>query len=219
VAQALPPELAALLNGSDPHERDEAWASFVRSHTRLLLHVAHSLGGGHDAVLNRYTYVLEHLRDDDLRRLRAYTVQARCSFSTWLVVAARRMCIDYERSRFGRKPKKTTATSENQRSVRRRLVEGLFSSIDPTSLPDPATTNPEKAAYLAECRAALSAAVGDLDPEDRLLLKLRLQDGLTAREIAELMGFETRFHVYRRVNALCANLRRELRSRGIVAPA
>lgn len=219
MAQALPPELAALLNGSDPSEREDAWASFVRNRTRLLLHVAHSLGGDHDAAMNRYTYVLERLREDDFRRLRSYSVRTRCSFATWLAVVARRLCIDYERSRFGRKPRKKDEGSENRRSVRRRLVEGLFSSIDPSALPDPATTDPEKAAYLAEIRAALSAAVGELDPEDRLLLKLRLQDGLTAREIAELLGYQTRFHVYRRVNALCSNLRRELRSRGIEAPA
>lgn len=219
MAQALPPELAALLNGSDPSEREDAWASFVQDRSRLLLHIAHSLGGDHDAALNRYTYILERLRDDDFRRLRAYTVQTRCSFATWLGVVARRLCIDYERSRFGRKPRKKSEGSEDRRSIRRRLVEGLFSSIDPSALPDPATTDPERAAYLAEIRAALSSAVGELDPEDRLLLKLRLQDGLTAREIAELLGFDTRFHVYRRVNALCAELRQELRSRGIEAPA
>jgi DNA-directed RNA polymerase specialized sigma subunit len=51
--------------------------------------------------------------------------------------------------------------------------------------------------------------------EDRLLLKLRFDDGLSAPEIARLLGFPTPFHVYRRLNALYARLRGGLRERGI----
>lgn len=218
MAEALPPELAGLLNGRGPSEREEAWVDFVHQQSRLLLHVARSFGGGHDAAMNRYTYILEQLRSDDYRRLRGYTPTARCAFTTWLAIVARRLSIDHERHRFGRVPTGKRDSPDPLRTLRRRLVEGLSADVDAAQIPDSTSTDPEQSAYLAECRDALSAALGDLDPEDRLLLKLRLQDELPAPEIAELMGFPTRFHVYRRVNALCASIAKELRARGIVAP-
>src|SRR5438309_109170 len=55
----------------------------------------------------------------------------------------------------------------------------------------------------------------DLAAADRLLLKLRFDDDLSAREIAGLVGLPTPFHVYRRLNALLGELRRVLRQRGI----
>ena len=218
VASEAPPELEDLLDAEDHESRETAWASFVETYSRLIHHAARSLGGDHDAVMNRYTHVLEQLRNDDCRRLRSYVAEPTCRFTTWLVVVARRLCIDYDRKRYGRSPATTEGSSGSRPSIRRRLVEGLWETIDPTSLPASDPTDPERSAYLAECRTALWAALEDLEPEDRLLLKLRLQDELTAREIADLMDFPTQFHVYRRVNALCATLRRELRASGIVAP-
>lgn len=218
LAEAVPPELDGLLSGDERADPEEAWAAFVGAHSRLLFHAARSLGGDHDAVMNRYTYVLEQLRSDDYRRLRGYEAEPACRFTTWLVLVARRLCIDYDRKLYGRARATSEETSGPHPSVRRRLVEGLWEAIDPTSLPASSSNDPERSTYLAECQAALLAALDGLEPEDRLLLKLRLQDELTAREIADLMDFPTQFHVYRRVNALCSTLRRELRARGIVAP-
>ena len=49
----------------------------------------------------------------------------------------------------------------------------------------------------------------------RLLLKLRFEDELPAREIATLMHLPTVFHAYRRLNALLASLRRTLEDAGV----
>jgi DNA-directed RNA polymerase specialized sigma subunit len=46
-------------------------------------------------------------------------------------------------------------------------------------------------------------------------LRLRFDDELSAQEIAHLLGFSSAFHVYRRVNALLARLRRSLEAQGI----
>jgi len=99
---ALPAALSRLLAEPNTEARDEAWAEFVRQHSRLLLHVARSFGGDHDAAMDRYTYVLEQLRQDDLRRLRTYSADGRSEFSTWLVVVAQRLCMDYYRAKYGR---------------------------------------------------------------------------------------------------------------------
>ena len=78
---------------------------------------------------------------------------------------------------------------------------------------------------LASCLLPKSAArpasrrnrISDLGhaAADRLLIKLRFDDDLSAREIAGLVGLPTPFHVYRRLNALLGQLRRVLRQRGI----
>jgi DNA-directed RNA polymerase specialized sigma24 family protein len=83
--------------------------------------------------------------------------------------------------------------------------------------PELATANPGPAAALeqAEILEALEAALGELAPRDKLLLRYRFDDDLPAREIARLMRFATVFHVYRRVNAILAACRSALQKRGI----
>ena len=61
----------------------------------------------------------------------------------------------------------------------------------------------------------LAAALSTLAPADRLLLKFRFEDDLSASAIAKAMGFPTPFHVYRRLNALFLTLRRSLQTGGI----
>jgi DNA-directed RNA polymerase specialized sigma subunit len=55
-------------------------------------------------------------------------------------------------------------------------------------------------------------------PQDRLLLRLRFEGDMTAREIALLLNLPTPFHVYRRLNALLEQLRESLNRRGIQGP-
>ena len=66
-----------------------------------------------------------------------------------------------------------------------------------------------------ELQAHLERALGELGAEDRLIVKLRFEDGLTAREIANLIGLSTQFHVYRRLSAITDSLRQRLAERGV----
>ena len=54
-----------------------------------------------------------------------------------------------------------------------------------------------------------------LPPADRLMLKFRFEDDLSASAIAKLMGLPSPFHVYRRLNSLFLTLRRSLRAGGL----
>src|SRR6266511_4198663 len=65
MAEVRPPDLLRLLSAPDPPTRDAAWAAFVTTHSRLLLHTARSLNHDHDAAMDGYSYVLEALRSDD----------------------------------------------------------------------------------------------------------------------------------------------------------
>jgi RNA polymerase sigma factor (sigma-70 family) len=209
-----PPELARLLAARDPTAREAAWVEFARVHTRLLLHVARSVGRDHDAAMDAYAYLLERLRENDYRRLQAYAVDGRSKFTTWLVVVARRLCVDHHRERYGRLRDGSPERVE-EHQARRRLADLIAVDLDAATLSVAETGQPDAGLLARERAAVIAAALETLDAADRLLLRLRFEDDLSAREIAQLVGLPTPFHVYRRLNALRVTLRHALRRRGI----
>ncbi len=213
MANDSPPELSRLLCSSDPSSMEEDWAAFVDLYSRLLLHTARSFGGDYDSGMDRYAYVLEELRRDDFKRLRSYAADGRSRFSTWLVVVARRLCLDCHRHKYGRD--RTGGQDLEGRATRKRLVDLLAEAVDLPVLPDPSAPNPESDVQRAEMLETLELTVGRMEPRDRLLLKLRFYDGVSVREIAKVMAFPSVFHVYRRLRDLFASLRRELSGQGV----
>ena len=210
----LPVELSTLLDAATPAAREAAWSSFVETHSRLLLHVARNGARDHDAAMDAYAHVLEQFCGDDFRRLRAYASDGRSKFATWLVVVTRRLCLDHVRQRYGR-AQDSSARAEESHAIRRRLVDHIAEAIDADDLADVASGDPEMQLRDAELKRALTTALDSLEPRDRLLLKLRFEDDLAAREIAPLLKLPTSFHVYRRLNALLEQLREALNRRGI----
>ncbi|HSR42477.1 MAG TPA: sigma-70 family RNA polymerase sigma factor, partial [Longimicrobiales bacterium] len=194
--------------------------SFVHRYSQLLLHTIHRQSHGYDMAMNRYAFVLEKLQEDEFRRLRRFRADGQARFSTWLVVVTRRICVDYLRSRYGRvRPGAWDGTGDDHAlQVRRRLADLLTEELRLDGVPDPTALDPEAELRASELRSALQEEVEALDPRDRLLLKLRFQDDLTGREIAELMEYPTLFHVYRRLKKVLAVLRERLEGRGVEGP-
>ena len=211
MADQLPAELSNLLAATHQPEREAAWAAFTNLHSRLLLHVARSVGRDYDAAMDAFAYLLEQLSADDYRRLRAYAADGRSKFTTWLVVVARRLCLDHHRRRYGRL---RGEHAEAKRQTRKRLSDLVAEDLGPTHsiASDPA---PDATLEQRELLAALEAAIASLTPPDRLLLSLRYEDDLSAREISRMMRFPTPFHVYRRINQALAQVRTALARRGI----
>jgi RNA polymerase sigma factor (sigma-70 family) len=207
---ALPIELSRLLAPSDTNAQDEAWAAFVAEHSRLLLSAARSVTPDHDAAMDGYAYILERLREDGCRRLRTFVPDGRSRFTTWLVVVARRLCLDQRRHRYGRARGDDPAEAM---AARRRLLD-LVAEKDPDEIVS-IGVDPEQALQVNQLHDALEAALARLAPADRVLLKLRFEDELPAREIAAVLRLPTVFHVYRRLNALLAELRVALGKRGV----
>jgi RNA polymerase sigma factor (sigma-70 family) len=158
--------------------------------------------------MDAYTYLLEQLMRDDFRRLRAYTPENRSTFPAWLVVVARRLCVDRLRERYGRGGAET-------RVARRRLADLLGDELNPTTTADHQTPRPDAAVRARELSDALAAALARLAPSDQLLLKLRYEEELSAREIAQLLHLPTPFHVYRRVQKVLERIKMALEQRGI----
>ena len=218
---AVPHELEQLLECAQSGVLDDAWSALISKHSRLLLTVARSVAAEHDGMMDAYAYVLERMREDDYRRLRGYVSDGRSTFTTWLVVVARRMCVDQYRRRYGRAPRGEgdVSPAREDRASRRRLFDLSATVSDLNSIADDQTPDPETAVRVAQRDASLSGALENLDPADRLLLKLRFEDDLSAREIATVMQMPSAFHVYRRLASVCASLRRGLVARGVVSSA
>jgi RNA polymerase sigma factor (sigma-70 family) len=212
-APAPPAELAALLAATNAPEREEAWAAFVRAYTDRMLRAARTLGGDRDSVMDRYTFVLERLREDDFRRLRAYVRPGAGEFTLWLMVVTRRLCLDHYRERYGRPGQ----GGGHARAGRRRLVDLVADRTDPTTLADRTGAGPDEVLTRRERLQALGRALEGLSPADRLLLRFRFSQELPAREIARLMGFPTVFHVYRRLDKILRELRSTLTGMGLEA--
>lgn len=213
----LPLTLENLLRTDPPS--DEAWASFAREYTALLLHVARSASPGVDDAMDAYAYLLEHLSADGCRRLRAYSSDPRSKFTTWLVVVARRICVDHHRVKYGRLRNDESSTERERLSLRRRL-ENLDDAPEfADSIADESAASAVLAVEQSELTNELKELRASLVPADRLLLNLRFDDGLSAAEIAVLLRFPSQFHVYRRINALLAEMKARLNARGFESAA
>jgi RNA polymerase sigma-70 factor (ECF subfamily) len=95
------------------------------------------------------------------------------SLSTWLYTVARRACVRRRRRR-----KFEPVHHESLDALPQRDLDAL-------AAPD---RNPEQALAGRETRAALEAAIASLKPADREVLVLRDIDGLSAPEVATVLG-------------------------------
>jgi RNA polymerase sigma factor (sigma-70 family) len=210
---APPESLQRLLSASDPGERDRCWAAFLAEFSTLILHTARSLGGERDAVMDRYAFVLDALRADDCRRLGRFAADGSGKFTTWLVAVARRLCVDEHRRRYGR-PQGPPPSDDRWRE-RRHLVDLIAAAVEVSEISAGDDRAPDEAIRRAELSGVLQAALQRLETSDRLLLRLRFEDGRSAPEIARLLDAPSPFHVYRRIDRLLAMLRAELTAAGI----
>ncbi len=213
----IPPHLAAVLDASDDVTRSRAWAAFLDEYSKLLLNVTRRIVGSHDGAMDRYAFILDQLRDNEFHRLRAFAADGRGKFTTWLVVVARRLCVDHHRHTHGRLQAQTDSSTPHslEHITRRNLVDLVASEIDWEQMRDGKRPPPDAKVLLEERRAALRGVVEDLDVADRLLLTLRFEDDVPLAKIGPMIGLESRWQVHRRLSAVLARLREGLEARGI----
>lgn len=191
-----------------------AWAAFLAEFSPLLLHVARSQGGDHDAVMDRYLSLVEALQDRDFRRLRTYSIEAGGKFTTWLIVVARRICFDHHRARYGR-PQSDSPAAAARHFERRQLVDLLGGEVGLDGVETPADNDPETDFRQRDLRGTLTLALASLSAPDRLVLKLRFEDDHSVPQVARLVGDASAFAMYRRIDRLLARLRGRLRQAGV----
>ena len=210
-----PLKLGQLLHASNDTVREAAWEELIAQHTRLILAVARSFGGDSDEAMDRYAFILEKLRESDFRRLRTFRPDAGARFSTWLTVAARRFCLDYHRSRYGRVRVASSAESALLRKLRRKLTDDDGDDRALETVADPSIRSGEHEAVTRERDSIVRDELKKLTAQERLLLALRFDNGLSAARIAAIVGSSSQFSVYRQLNSILARLRVALESRGV----
>lgn len=97
-------------------------------------------------------------------------------------------------------------------AARRPKVESLSGEegrADGREIPDP-KPNPESLALAEERGRAVEQALGNLSRAERLVLRLRFEQGLKLREVADLLGLKDAQTADRRVSEALGKLRREL---------
>lgn len=208
------PVVARLLESQTSHDRDTAWQAFVAEYSRLILHVARSVTAGHDESMDGYVHVLEQLRANDCARIRRFAADGRSKFSTWLVVVARRLCVDHVRARTGRPRDGQSEAAQAALNLRRRLSRLASDDVELDSIAEPGQL-PDTVVIANELRDNLDRALESLASDDRLLVRLRFEDDLSAADIAHILGWPTPFHVYRRLTVVTTALKRLLVARGV----
>lgn len=192
-----------------------AWDAFVNAYSGLILRVARTVTRDHDSAMDCYVHVLDRLRENSGARLKAYTPARGCSYTTWLAVVVRRLCVDRYRETYGRN-RRDDQDSRNARQARRRLADllGVEAALEKVRVEDDAVMELEH----RELADALSSVLARLKARDRLLLAYRYDDELSARQIAKIMSFPTIFHVYRHLNSVLRMCREALERKGVQAP-
>jgi RNA polymerase sigma factor (sigma-70 family) len=89
---------------------------------------------------------------------------------------------------------------------------------DPAPSPDAIVEREELRPRAALARAALDRAVAALDPQERLIVRLKFVNGLGVVDIARTLKLEQR-PLYRRLDQILKGLRQSLESQGVTAQA
>lgn len=105
---------------------ESAWDLFLSRYRRLIFAAIRHYAQDYDDVMDVFARVCEALREDDMRRLRAYLDQQdhRARFSTWLVTVVRNLTIDWFRQRDGRR--RLPALADDLPSLQRRIFQLVF---------------------------------------------------------------------------------------------
>jgi RNA polymerase sigma-70 factor (ECF subfamily) len=165
----------ALMDGETTGERPlmlrarrgdaHAFGELVTRHMRRAYFAALGLVGSHDDALDLS-------QDAFARAFRARrSLDPERPFYPWLYQILRRLCFNFLR---------------DQRTRRERLAERGHWLVDAAAGSDAA--DPARQAERAELRARVEAALGELSDREREVLVLREFEGLTYREIAEVLG-------------------------------
>lgn len=102
------------------------------------------------------------------------------------------------------------------RVVESDAVLETYASAEP--LPDAAAGTRTLQTHLTHVLNALRAAIGRFDAQDRLILRMRFEDGCSVPQIASVVRVDQKV-LYRRLDQLVRNLRSRLEADGVNAAA
>ena len=101
-AHVGPGRADSILGSFDTPDIARAWAEFLDAYSPVLLQVVRLTVRDEDAAADCYLFVCEHLSRDGCRRLRSFRAGGAATFTTWLRVVTRNICLDWWRREYGR---------------------------------------------------------------------------------------------------------------------
>jgi RNA polymerase sigma factor for flagellar operon FliA len=105
------------------------------------------------------------------------------------------------------------------RTARRFVPDDALEEHMSSTLPPDTLLEVREAVRMARGTSdALGAALGELPPQDRLILKMRFQDGFSIADTARALHLDQK-PLYRRLERLLGDLRQRLEAAGISAEA
>lgn len=110
----------------------DAWQTFLRKYTSMILRVVRNHVSDESRVMDVYLFVCEKLSESDFRRLRKYRADGPATFSTWLTTVIRNLVVDWHRSVHGRRrpPTVTSQLSDLESFVFRELYESGKTKVE-----------------------------------------------------------------------------------------
>jgi RNA polymerase sigma factor (sigma-70 family) len=84
-------------------EAERAWRWFLNSYSELIYATIGKFSRDSDDLGDCFLYVCEKLADKRYRRLLSFKPDGAARFSTWLKAVVRNLCLDWLRSKYGRK--------------------------------------------------------------------------------------------------------------------
>ncbi len=171
---------------------EEAWQKFILRHSNYIYRAIIRYTDDYDEKMAVYLHVLEKLREDRFARLRRFGFQSK--LSTWLTVVARRLALDFLRSRYGR-----------DFSLKKIRVVPIDGEPDFTKIladmrtPEAELDGEERRALRRRLEAGLEAAVAGLGERERLLVQLVYFQGMRINEAARLLRLPSAYKLLARV--------------------
>ena len=261
--------IASILEDLRSSPSRETWEEFLRQHSTVIFQTCQYSTSDEDQAADCFLFACEQLSRNNFRRLVRFRLDGSASFSTWLRVVVRNLCLDWLRKEFGRPrlfrsiarlsrldgevyrcryerglsfddtfvslrptfPDLTMeqlASSEEQvekslnsrqmwlvstrkASLRMQGQETSVGLIDtPAMEPTDTRPNPESVLADKEQEDRVQSAVGKLPQPERLLIRMRFEEGLSLKEIASLTGLGDAQRVHRRIAEVLEKLRQEV---------
>jgi RNA polymerase sigma factor (sigma-70 family) len=157
-----------------------AWQKFILQYSNFIYRAIIQYTDDYDEKMAVYLHVLEKLRENGFERLRAFAFRAK--LSTWLTVVARRLALDFLRSRYGR--------DFGLKKIRVVSIDGEPGYLK--LLGDMATPETELAARERRERRQLlerdlRLAMEKLGDRERLAVQLVYFQGVKIKEVGQLL--------------------------------
>ncbi len=108
---AVDAQATVFLEALRSDEAERAWQWFLTSYAELIYGTARTFTRDADDLGDCFLYVCQKLADKQYRRLQAFNPHGAARFSTWLRAVVRNLCLDWLRSKYGRKQMFRSVTS------------------------------------------------------------------------------------------------------------